>query len=263
MNIFWSMTKFGPRPIVKTAAAPTAFTLIELLVVMSIIGLLAGLMMPALGAAKEKAKRVSCKSNLHQLIIGSIMYANDDSYGQYSNTFTDADNNLNHLYPSYVPALASFICPSTHNKIRPDVACVNPITRDQEILDLTDTANDTRGTGASYEIFGFMNYTGTNETSFHFAGMDFSSPGIKKSLLTVDGYIHKSETYGLLGQRISPSDIWLILDNEPGENYPRSTSNHGTAGDNVSMCDGSVRWVRRSEYSHCYEVSQDEGREGP
>ncbi len=56
---------------------PRGFTLVEMLICVAVIGLLAGLLAPALSAAREKARRVRCAGNLRQLGVAWQMYAGE------------------------------------------------------------------------------------------------------------------------------------------------------------------------------------------
>src|SRR5438045_9795778 len=75
-----------------TARHPSlAFTLIELLVVIAILAVLAGLLLPALASAKEKARRIGCVNDVKQIATAMMMYV-DDNNGKYPPRMPDPTN---------------------------------------------------------------------------------------------------------------------------------------------------------------------------
>jgi prepilin-type N-terminal cleavage/methylation domain-containing protein/prepilin-type processing-associated H-X9-DG protein len=92
------------------------FTLIELLVVIAIIAILAALLMPSLRSAREKARSVSCMSNLRQIGLCVDMYADDNdnhypfTYADGTTTRTDPAMNFMKVMPASGSGGGGYVC---------------------------------------------------------------------------------------------------------------------------------------------------------
>ncbi|MBU0610271.1 MAG: DUF1559 domain-containing protein [Armatimonadetes bacterium] len=93
----------------------TGFTLIELLVVIAIIAILAAILFPVFAKAREKARQTSCASNLKQIILAAMQYAQD--YDErtmlgYAGSVLPNWNDPNGRIQPYIKNSQVMVCPS-------------------------------------------------------------------------------------------------------------------------------------------------------
>jgi prepilin-type N-terminal cleavage/methylation domain-containing protein len=103
------------------------FTLIELLITIAIMAILAALLLPALAGAKEKARRISCLSNLKQLSMALHLFSTDNEYYPWRIAIADGGSKTRQrVYYSFLAmknemeAVKVLTCPSDRRNVAND-----------------------------------------------------------------------------------------------------------------------------------------------
>ena len=234
----------------KPAFTP-GFTLVELLVVIAIVGILANLLLPGVGRAKQRARSIECQSNLRQLQLAWGMYAGDHHglivpneegrpFGFWEgvrqswvlgNAQQDNDSNnieRGSLFP-YLDSAGVYHCPTDHSKVK---------------------LQPERTRFRSYSLNGELNYWIIADQmyglpiiqSFHKEG-DLKRPAATYGFLDVNAETIDSGSFGLPGPAARTEEElkrnliqldrnrWLHL---PGERH--------MGGANLSFLDGHVEF---------------------
>jgi len=129
------------------------FTLIELLVVIAIIAILAAILFPVFAQAREKAREITCTSNMQQIGVGILEYVtdNDEMYPMAIDDSWVWNASWPFVVEPYLKSVAIFHCPDDS---APALVGGNPVGSYAANAYLQQQPNDSTGTSVCLGLFG-------------------------------------------------------------------------------------------------------------
>lgn len=227
------------------------FTLIELLVVIAIIAILSGIIFPVFNAAREKARTTQCMSNLKQLSLACIMYADDNNKYYPPSRFTFYQNSKlwtsqDVLYYQYIKNQEVFFCPNSAQGY-------------DNTLSATELLNRTLKMNYAANIELMPNY---NTKSMKYTKIKAPS---NVAILFDGGYFMLNlQTWALLsnGQKYMPGMGKILFKNlknnygmtdEQWDDFQNGRHNGGIC---LAYCDGHAEWKTCEEVASWYKLKK-------
>jgi prepilin-type N-terminal cleavage/methylation domain-containing protein len=244
MNIPPITQSMKPNQGTARLARRRGFTLIELLVVIAIIAILAAMLLPALSKAKERAQRTVCKSNMRQITLGAIMYA-DENGNKYPTASTHLAWIPFSMYKEFIAmkiGTNSFLCPN-YFKFKDELG--------NTAVYFDPPANPSRVRLGFYALWGANTTTDSRAREANYGDMPAPWDSHRKTTDLVTPYTVLMADLTEMGSGLSatakysrsPHTSRGMGRSTPGMPLPQPSA-LGMEGCNVGTPDGAVQWKK-------------------